>query len=95
MRLCNNILLWLVTPEQWWTQFWKQETILDNLPVNIVVSRALSEYKDGLSEYGDFHYKDETVVRLSYLYNGNSYTGKAEILYWDGPLNVTVDGSTV
>ena len=32
----------------------------------------------------DFHYKDKTVVRPSYLYNGNPYTGDT-YLYWDGP----------
>ena len=30
------------------------------------------------------HYKDWTVVRPSYLYNGNSYTSKTASLYWDG-----------
>ena len=29
------------------------------------------EYNGRLSEYGDSHYKDKTVVRPSYLYNGN------------------------
>ena len=29
--------------------------------------------------------KDKTVVRPSYLYNGNPYTGKAKYFYWDGP----------
>ena len=38
--------------------------------------RALSQYKDHFSRYGNFHYKDKTVVRPSYLYNGNSYTSK-------------------
>ena len=36
--------------------------------------------------YGDFHYKDKTDVRQSYLYNGNPYTGKTTSLYWDGIL---------
>ena len=44
-----------------------------------------SQYKDHLSRYGDFHYKDETVVRPSDLYNGNSYTVKTALLYWDSP----------
>ena len=43
-----------------------------------------SQYKDVLSEYGDFHYKDKMVSQPSYLYNGNSFTGKTS-LYWDGP----------
>ena len=35
--------------------------------------------------YGYFHYKDKTVVvvRPSYLYDWNSYTGKTASLYWD------------
>ena len=43
--------------------------------------RALFQYKDRLSSYGDFHYKDKTVVRPSYLYYGNAYTGKSASLY--------------
>ena len=35
--------------------------------------------------YGDFHYKDKTIVRASYLYNGSPYIGKTTNLYWDGP----------
>ena len=31
------------------------------------------------------HYKDKTIMRLSYLFNGNSYTGKVVSLYWDSP----------
>ena len=34
------------------------------------------QYKDGLSRYGDFHYKNKTAVRQPYLYNGNFYTAK-------------------
>ena len=37
---------------------------------------ALSHYKDHLSSYGDFHHKDKTVVRWSFLYNGNPHTDK-------------------
>ena len=44
---------------------------------------APSLYKDRLSRYGDFHYKDKAVVRPSYIYNGNPYTGKTASLYWD------------
>ena len=39
-----------------------------------VSTRTLSQYKNRLSRYGDFHYKDKTAARPSYLYNGNSYT---------------------
>ena len=40
--------------------------------------------KDYLPRYRDSHYKDKTVVRPFYLYNGNSSTGKTAFLYWDG-----------
>ena len=51
----------------------------------IVITRAPSQYKEGFSRYGDSHYEDKTVVKLFYLYNGNSYTSKTVFLYWDGP----------
>ena len=35
--------------------------------------------------YGDSYNKDKTVVRLSYLYHGNPYTGKSASLYWNAP----------
>ena len=35
----------------------------------------------------DFHYKDKTVMKLSYLYDGNSYAGKTSPLYWDGAMD--------
>ena len=44
---------------------------------------ALSQHKESLSWFRDFYYKDKTVVRLSYLYHGNSYTGNMASLYWD------------
>ena len=48
--------------------------------------RALSQYKDSLSRFVDFHYKDKTVMRPCYPYNGNSYTGETTSLYyWNSP----------
>ena len=38
--------------------------------------KAPSQYKGSLSRYGDSHHKDKMVSWLSYLYKGNSYTGK-------------------
>ena len=35
--------------------------------------------------YGDIHYKDKTVVRLSYHDKGNPYTDKTTSLYWGDP----------
>ena len=46
---------------------------------------ALSQYEDGLPRYGDFHYEDKTVIRLSYFYNRNPYSDKTAPLYWDRP----------
>ena len=46
--------------------------------------------KDCLSRYGDSYYKDKTVLWLSYLYNGNSYTAKTAALYWKGPQNLPI-----
>ena len=42
-----------------------------------------SQYKESLSRYEDFHYKDETVVRPSHLYNGNHHIDKTVSLFWD------------
>ena len=42
-------------------------------------------YKNRLSIYRDSHYKDKTLVRPAYLYDGNSCTGKTPSVYWDGP----------
>ena len=39
-------------------------------------ARDSSQYKDGLSMYVDSLYKDKTVLRPSYLYNGDSYTSR-------------------
>ena len=44
--------------------------------------QAPSQYKDHISRYGDFHYKEKMLMRPSYLYNGNSYTENTASLYW-------------
>ena len=36
-------------------------------------------------KYGDSRVKDKTVVRPSYLWHGDPYTGKTTSLYWDAP----------
>ena len=51
-------------------------------------TRIPSQYQDHLSWDGDFHDKDKTVVKLSYLYHGDPYTGKMGSLYWDAPLKL-------
>ena len=54
-----------------------------------VAPRALSQYKDGLSRYEDFHYEEYTGVRPSYIYNGYHHAGKTTWLYWGGPREST------
>ena len=39
-------------------------------------------------QYRKSHCGDKTVVRWSYLHNGNSYTGKMSSLYWIGALYI-------
>ena len=41
-------------------------------------------------QFKDSHYKDEMVVRMSLLYNVNSYTGKTVSLYWNGSLQTSL-----
>ena len=61
------------------------------LGIIVVNKRAPYQYKDHLYGYRDFHYKDKTGVRPSYLYNGNSYTGKMMSLYcWDSLRFITI-----
>ena len=54
---------------------------------------APSQYKGSFFTYWDFCYKDEVVGRLSYLYNGDPYTGKMTSLYWQGPHVLEMTGS--
>ena len=52
-----------------------------------ITTRAPTHYRNSLSRYGGFRYKEETVFRPSYHYNSNSYTGKIASWYWDTPLH--------
>ena len=45
--------------------------------------RTPFQHKDLLSRFRDYHFKDKTVVRLSYLYNGNSYACEIASLCWN------------
>ena len=44
--------------------------------------------KDVFPSYGDFPVKDKTVARPSYLWHGDTHTGKTTYLYWDGHQNL-------
>ena len=49
--------------------------------------RVEFQYKDHLFRYWYSHYKDKSIVRLSYIDDGNSYTGRIPIMkirwWWD------------
>ena len=54
--------------------------------INLGTAGRRLNIKKSSYQYKDSRYKDKTVVRPSYLYNGNSYAVKTILLYWDGPL---------
>ena len=81
--LCNDVSHWLDASLE--STLYVPLHVLQLLHVS-AKNWAPSQYKDGLPRCGNFHYKYKTVVRPSYLYNGNSYTGKTTSLYWDEPL---------
>ena len=56
-----------------------------NAPVGGQFVCTLFQYEDSLSQYMESHYKEKMVMRLSYLYNGNPYSGKMEFLYQTAP----------
>ena len=78
LSICGSVL------GTWWTHDMVHQTFHGRSTAK-QCSRALSQYKDRLSRYGDFHYKDRMVMIVSYLYNGNLYTGNMASLYWNGP----------
>ena len=43
----------------------------DGLYIEMAPRSSSHKYKDGLSSYRDFYYKDKMAVRLSYLHNKN------------------------
>ena len=57
-----------------------KSTLYVREPIN---PRSSFQYKDRLSVYDYFNYKDTTVVESSYLFNGNAYTSKG-LSYADG-----------
>ena len=63
-------------------------TVMQGVGTNLVDQikyQAPSQYKDGLSRYGDSHGRD-TVLYLTW----DPYTGKTISLYWDGPKIILV-----
>ena len=48
----------------------------------IIYRRDPFWYEDCHSRYGDSHCRDSAVMRPSYLYTGNVYTGKMESFYY-------------
>ena len=60
---------------------WSINSLWPETCFNIYIYMFIFLYKDSVSRYGDSHYKDKTVTRPSYLYNGNPYTGNTTSLY--------------
>ena len=76
---------------------WSRDCLIVNMGIPVLVRqhlyietvpRILFQYKDHLSRYREFPYKDKMVVRPSYLYNGNSTAATRSSLYWNGALAV-------
>ena len=71
----------------------KNDNMIKLLSWNNTVSHLIDEFvnqpvvrlniKTVSYQYCNSHYKDKTVPRPSYLYNGNPIPGKT-VLYWDG-----------
>ena len=76
-------LNWLVSI--WFLKFQSCHVVLEKDSCFKMAARVLFLYKNWLFRHKDFHCKDKMVVRSSYLYNGNSYTGKTASLYWEVP----------
>ena len=90
--MCNQInLSFDQLTSLWWWPTWQCITvdyifeIIWHLFVNPMGeckrNRDLFQYKDCFCRYGDSHYKEQTIIRLSDLYNGNPYTGKTASLH--------------
>ena len=71
--------------QEWVTKF----IPLFNAKGNIRIQGPI-QYKDMCYWYKDSHYKDSTVIRLSYFCNGNFYIGKMASLYWNNPKGLLV-----
>ena len=97
-----------VTQTQWRNWLLQMTTFLSHQvrPEMYFLGIVLHKHRPGTrfnimilsNQYRDSHYKDETVVRPSYLYNGNSYTGKKAsfidpLLYWTSPITLEKLGS--
>ena len=69
---------------------WSRDRLIFNMDIPILVKLNLyietahwapSQNKGNLYEYEDLQYEDKTVIRPSYLYNGNPYSGKTASYY--------------
>ena len=64
----------------------KRECFIDVETEKAMIKTVITEwfqYKDGLFRYSNLHCKDKLVMRLSHLYNGNSYITKMPSFYWN------------
>ena len=106
MGSANERRRYIVTPPLIGRAHTRNDPCLLNLSWRMTMTWCPSRYKDDLSTYGNFRYKDKTVVRLSYLnpdrnilIMGNSFTGKTTFDTETRPclipfLNITPDADT-
>ena len=62
----------------------------NSMPVQVtavqVSGREMGQHKDHLSWFRYLRYVNNTVLRLSYLYDRNFFTSRMASLYWNDPL---------
>ena len=68
----GRVMMKLVMRKQVFTKFGVKRSF-KGMSYMATTLMAPSEYKDCLSSYENFHYKDNMIMRLSHLYNENSY----------------------
>ena len=78
-----RFLIWKNVPQY---HFMENIFLLLHIRCVVIITQTLSQYKDGLLRYGDFHYKNKTIVRPCYLYNVMMTSSNGNIFRVTGPL---------
>ena len=73
-------ILWTMEIHEIWVsdKFWKDILYCNKLQDHDSIKMLSYQYRK-------CHCGDKMIIRLSYLHNGNSYTGKKASLYWISP----------
>ena len=75
------VLKWSTLWHGWRKQVWNKAIGLLNYCLEDAICGTFSSHRHLFASHGDFHCKDKTVVRPSYLYHGIPYAGKMASLY--------------